>query len=189
MRYLFAILIIAVLGIVVFLGNSGSRNIEDAETPRENQTGEAKSQNTEIYLSIPSLNITAPIIFINSAEEAEIQNALKNGAVHYAGSALPGEFGNAYIVGHSSDSPFGPGSYKTVFARLPEIELASQIKISYQGNEYIYEVTETKAVEADDLSVLDQPVNRKLLTLQTSYPVGTALKRFIIVAELDVSPR
>jgi len=40
-------------------------------------------------------------------------------------------------------------------------------------------------VSPKDLSVLDQQnFQKKFLSLQTSYPIGTALKRFVAVAEL-----
>jgi HemK-like putative methylase len=70
-------------------------------------------------LSIPSLSIEAPIQFIDKADEKTFQAALKNGVVHYPGTALAGEFGNMYIFGHSSDYIWSKGHYKTIFAVLP----------------------------------------------------------------------
>jgi sortase A len=90
-----------------------------------------------------------------------------------------------YIFGHSSDFAWTPGSYKTVFAKLPEIQLGTEIRISDDaGKIYTYKVIETKVVGPKDTSVLTQDPAKKLLTLQTSYPVGTALKRFLAVSEL-----
>ena len=75
---------------------------------------------------------------------------------------------------------------KTVFALLPKIKTGDKITVSdREGNKFIYEVKETRVIAKDDMSVLDQHNNeRKLLTLQTSYPVGTALQRFVAVSEL-----
>ncbi len=54
-----------------------------------------------------------------------------------------------------------------------------------EGNLYIYKVIKTKVISPNDLSVLNQETDgKKILTLQTSYPIGTALKRFIVIAEL-----
>ena len=54
------------------------------------------------------------------------------------------------------------------------------------GGLFIYHVIETKIVGPKDVSVMDQQnYERKLLTLQTSWPVGTALKRYIAVCEID----
>jgi LPXTG-site transpeptidase (sortase) family protein len=81
---------------------------------------------------------------------------------------------------------WSPGDYKTVFARLPEIEIGSEIEITDPtGQLFKYRVFETKVVGPRDLRVLDQfNYERSILTLQTSYPLGTALQRYIVVAEL-----
>jgi LPXTG-site transpeptidase (sortase) family protein len=130
-------------------------------------------------LEISSLMISVPIIF--GAEEPDFQKALEQGVVHYPGTALPGEYGNAYIFGHSSDNAWSKGEYKTIFIDLPDIEIGAEIIL----NNFVYIVQETKLVESYDLSVLNQDYSRKILTLQTSYPVGTSDKRFIVIAALE----
>jgi sortase A len=139
------------------------------------------------WLSVPSLGISVPVIYIEEKNESAYQAALEKGVVHYPGTALPGKAGNVYIFGHSSDFVWSAGSYKTIFARLPDIRVGSEILITNsQGDEFTYLVTGTKVVSPKDLSVLDQNnFERQLLTLQTSYPLGTALQRYIVVAELD----
>jgi sortase A len=129
-------------------------------------------------LVIPSLGINVPIIF--GTEQADFPKALEQGVVHYPGTVRAGEYGNMYIFGHSSDNFLSQGKYKTIFARLPDIEIGAEIIIG----DFVYMVRETKVVEPDDLSVLDQDYTKKILTLQTSYPVGSADKRFILIAEL-----
>ncbi len=142
-----------------------------------------KEPNTFI---ISALNINAPIVYATSTEEKSLQQSLEQGVVHYTGTAEVGQVGNAYIFGHSSDFVFKKGEYKSVFARLPEIKTGEYITVTdRQGYEYIYKVYETLVVEADDVSVLSQSTNgRKILSLQTSYPIGTALKRFLVRAEM-----
>ena len=136
-------------------------------------------------LNIPSLNITAPIIYVEKTNEADFQAALKNGVVHYPGTAVPGGNGNCYIFGHSSDYIWSKGNYKTIFAPLPKIKIGVDILITNQaGQLFTYRVTKTFVISANDLSVLAQDQSQKILTLQTSYPLGTALRRFIVVAEI-----
>jgi len=137
-------------------------------------------------LKIGSLGIQTPIIYGIAKTEAAYQEALRNGVVHFPDTALPGELGNVYIFGHSSDYVWSPGDYKTIFARLPQIETGAEIEITNAaGKLFVYTVIETKIVGPRDLSVLDQFENKRhLLTLQTSYPLGTALQRYIVVAEL-----
>ena len=137
-------------------------------------------------LVVSSIGLTSPIVYVQENSEIKFQAGLENGVVHYPGTALPGDFGNVYIFGHSSDYLFSKGNYKTIFALLPKVKRGDNIKLSdNSGKIYNYIVIETRVVSPKDLSVLDQKNNeRKLLTLQTSYPIGTALERYIVVAEL-----
>lgn len=137
-------------------------------------------------LKIPSLNITAPIVYVEENNEAVFQTALVNGVVHFPGTAQPGQVGNCYIFGHSSDYAFSKGNYKTVFALLPKIKVGDLITVTGQdGSLFTYKVVETKIVKPNDLSVIDQNTNnKKVLSVQTSYPVGTALRRFVVIAEI-----
>ena len=137
-------------------------------------------------LTIPSLGITAPIVYAEKNDEKIFQQALKNGVVHFPDTANPGELGNCYIFGHSSDYIWSNGKYKTIFAPLTKIEQGAEITITDNSGKFFkYIVTKTFVTSPTDLSVLDQGNNQKrLLTLQTSWPLGTALKRFIVVAEM-----
>lgn len=137
-------------------------------------------------LNIPSLEITAPIQFVDEINEDMFQRALQNGVVHYPGTAEVGQSGNTYIFGHSSDFALAPGDYKTVFALLPHIKNDAEIIVSDAvGQVYRYKVYDQFVAENTDMYLLEQNTDgRKILTLQTSYPVGTALKRYIVKAEL-----
>jgi LPXTG-site transpeptidase (sortase) family protein len=138
-------------------------------------------------LRIPSLGIDAPVVEAATRTQAAYKIALRSGVTHFPGTAEPGGVGNAYFFGHSSDFPWAPGDYKTVFATLPDIELGAKIYITdHDGNAYAYSATATRVVVPSDLSVLADPGNgKRTLTLQTSYPVGTALRRFIVTAEFE----
>jgi len=146
--------------------------------------GKTLFQKQTFLLDIPAVNVQAPIIFPESNHENLIQEALQNGVVHYFGTALPGEVGNVYLAGHSSDFVWAKGDYKTVFARLPKLKIGDEIKIASRAKTFIYRVIGTRIVSPQDMSVLDQPTDKKLLTLQTSYPLGTAWRRYLVIAEL-----
>jgi LPXTG-site transpeptidase (sortase) family protein len=141
-------------------------------------------------LLIEALNIDAPLIYVTEKKEAVFQEALQHGVVHYPGTAAIGQVGNAYFFGHSSDLPWAKGEYKTIFAALPDITKGTNILVTDEtGAQYNYTVTETKVIRPTDFSVLNQETNgKKILTLQTSYPLGTALRRFIVVAEIIPAP-
>jgi sortase A len=138
------------------------------------------------FLEIESLGIRAPVKFGTSTLESDFQRLLNDGVVHYPRTALAGEKGNVYIFGHSSDLIISKGNYKNIFATLPQIKIGSIIKLSNdQGQIFQYKVYETKIVNPSDVSVLSQGgYEKKLLTIQTSYPIGTALQRFVVICEL-----
>lgn len=138
------------------------------------------------FLEIPRLEIRAPLLYPAANDERTIQAALQSGVAHYFGAAAPGEAGNAYFVGHSSDYPWAAGEYKTVFATLPKIKIGDIIYVSSQTKTFSYKVIEIKIISAGDLSAFSQNDDgKKLLTLQTSYPLGTAAKRFLVIAEMQ----
>lgn len=137
-------------------------------------------------LRIPSLDINAPILYVNEKKETVFQQALQNGVVHYPDTALIGRPGNTYIFGHSSDMALAPGNYKTVFALLPNIQKDAEISLTDPfGTVFKYKVFDQFVAENTDVELLEQNTDgKKILTLQTSYPIGTALKRYIVKAEL-----
>lgn len=136
-------------------------------------------------LEIPSLNISAPIIYPATVSEDLFQTDLQKGVVHYPNTANPGQNGNVYIFGHSSDFLWSKGNYKNIFAPLPRIKLGAEINISdSSGNKISYLVLSKSAVSAHYTDVFKQDPTKQILTLQTSYPLGTALARYIVIAEL-----
>lgn len=158
-------------------------DVEDDITQPEVEPVDFRKPNI-VY--IPAIDLEAPLIYTDAKTEAEYQKALENGVVHYPGTAKPGEDGNAYFFGHSSDFPTKPGHYKTVFALLPRIHLGDQVVVTDEaGRAYTYEVIDRQVIKPTDTQWLSQgDRSEKLLTLQTSYPVGTAISRFIVRARL-----
>lgn len=118
------------------------------------------------------------------ASENKIQEALREGVVHYPFTADPNQYGNVFITGHSSYYPWDKGRYKDIFALLHKLELGDKYFIFFQGKKYTYQVTEKYEVEPDDVSVLAQPDDKKISTLMTCTPVGTVLRRLIVQADL-----
>ena len=152
----------------------------------QSSSGQTQNKAQPNMLIIDSLGIKVPIVYVDQNSEKAYQAGLINGVVHYPGTANPGQLGNCYIFGHSSDFLWSKGRYKSIFAVLPLIKKGAEILISDQkGNQFTYIVTDSRKVGVNDLSVLDQQgYKKKLLTLQTSYPVGTALARWIVVGEI-----
>lgn len=148
--------------------------------PVQQNLAEVVGPNNEII--IPKIGVTAPLVFINTTNEADVLVALRDGVVHYNGTAVPGENGNAAFFGHSSNDWWEPGNYKFVFVLLEKLTVGDIYEIHYNSRKYVYRVTSTKTVEPNDLSVLNQ-TPKPTSTLITCTPPGTALKRFVVSAE------
>ncbi|MFA6992658.1 MAG: sortase [Candidatus Gracilibacteria bacterium] len=142
-------------------------------------------------LIIPRIDQNIPIVKVSSknlmaqdwnALEKDMQEALKDGVVHYPGTSVPGQTGNTVITGHSSYFPWDPGRFKDVFALLHKVVVGDEIVIYYDQQKYRYKVTEIKVVMPDNIDVLKQTPSQQL-TLITCTPVGTNLKRLIVIAE------
>lgn len=146
-------------------------------------------------LIIPSLGIHAPIQEMQTngenltwdTWEDGVQDALRHGVVHFPGSGQFGQAGNAFVTGHSSYYPWDHGRYKTVFAKLPQIQVGDEIVVWSGGQRHLYRVTETKEVKPSETDVLQSTVDARL-TLMTCTPIGTALNRFIVTAQLENEP-
>lgn len=130
-------------------------------------------------VKVPKIDVTAPLVFVNSIQETDIHEGLRNGLVHYDGTAKPGEVGNSFITGHSSNYWWEKGSYNYVFASLNKLVIGDQAIIYYNGNKYLYQVKNILVVEPTDVSVLAQ-TDTPTMTLMTCTPPGTSWKRLIV---------
>lgn len=153
--------------------------------------------NLEIYppdmrLIIPRINQNVPVIGVKNENlvgrqweklEKDIQNSLRNGVIHYPGTALPGENSNVVLTGHSSYYAWDPGRFKDVFALLHDVQLGDRIVIYSNQRKFVYEVDRIKTVFPKDVDVLGRTPNERL-TLITCTPIGTNLKRLIVEAKL-----
>jgi len=150
----------------------------------------------ENRIVIPKLGLNVPIVIppvqalLNedwAKLEEDIQAGLQNGVVHYPGTAQPGQAGNFFVTGHSSYFPWAPGKYKSVFARLHDLDVGDEYWVFYGGDKFRYVISEKKEINPSDVTALDQPINKRISSLMTCTPVGTTLRRLIITAQ-EVDP-
>lgn len=139
---------------------------------------------TQNKLYIPKINVIAPIIW--DIPQDQILGQLKNGVVQYQGTALPGQVGNVFITGHSSNYWWIKGNYNHIFALLDKLVVGDEIYLTYQGVIYKYHVSSAIVVAPSDISVMESQ-GKNTLSLMTCVPVGTTLNRLIVRADL-VSP-
>lgn len=143
----------------------------------------------DLLLSIEKIQLEAPITFPVSRNEDDIQAAMAKGVAYYPGTAFPGQDGNTYITGHSSDYAWNPGDYKRVFRQLNDVEVGDIIVITMTYNsgyvkEYSYEVYEKRVlpVNSTELWIVNEP--GPILTTVTSWPIDSTRERLMVRSRL-----
>jgi len=132
---------------------------------------------------IESIGKKAPITFGVENNEPAVSSNLKNGTIQLSGTSLPGEMGNVFITGHSSNYPWVNSQYNSVFALLGNVVVGDLIQIKFHNISYIYRVKKIFVVDPSDTSVMKSDESKATLTLMTCTPIGTNLKRLIVQAD------
>lgn len=135
----------------------------------------------ENEIKIPALDLTAPILWRVNNVASDVSKSLESGVIHINGTAFPGEAGNVYITGHSSNFVWARGNYNSIFALLDKLVIGDKIYVKYSSQVYIYEVFDKSIVMPTDVSLLAQTEDSRL-TLVTCWPVGTNIQRLALFA-------
>jgi sortase A len=121
-------------------------------------------------LEIPRLHVSTIVL------EGDDEHALRLGAGHVPGTALPYQPGNVGIAAHRD----------TFFRPLRSIKPNDRITLTTPEGKFDYVVESTEIVRPTAVNVLDA-TNHPELTLVTCYPfyyIGAAPMRFIVHARL-----
>jgi len=164
----------------------------DASTP----TANADYSNANLwYPTSPQKHIITPVnTYSLSIPKLKIVNAnvtiggddLHASLVHYGGTGLPGQYGNAVVFGHSTlPQFFSPTNYTSIFSLLPTLKTGDEILVDYDGMTYKYTIYEMVVLDSTDLSVLEQRFDDSYITLVTCVPPGTYWKRLNVQAKLN----
>lgn len=135
----------------------------------------------ENSIRIPAISVDAPISWRVNNLPKEVSEGLSKGVIQVNGTALPGEKGNIYITGHSSNYVWVRQQYNSIFSNISKLVVGDIIYVKFGKNVYAYKVFDQRVVAANDLSILNS-TNDSRLTLATCWPLGTSLKRMVIIA-------
>lgn len=124
---------------------------------------------------------------VDAANYHEYSQALKKGVSHAKGTVYPGQIGNSFLFAHSVGNLWEVGEKNGVFYLLKELVAGDEVDLFYQGKRYVYVVYDKKVVAPTDVQYLSSQANFPLLTLQTCWPPGTALKRLLVFSRLKSS--
>jgi len=127
-------------------------------------------------LRISSINISYTVW-----DEAT-QVSLRYGLGHYADSAMPGDVGNATILGHN----YRDGS---MFHKLGDVDIGDEVVfISNDGTYYTFHVVSSEIISADDLldyALANASTSRQLTLVTCTYEYGRYGWRRVVICELD----
>jgi sortase A len=133
-----------------------------------------------------SYSIAIPKLGIDNAYVTTMDTNVDHHLVHFPGTALPPNKGNAAIFGHSTlPQLFNPRNYKTIFAKAHTLAVDDVIDVAINNTVYTYRIIDISIVDPEDTSYLTQEYDDSYLTIITCTPPGTTWKRLIIKSKLE----
>lgn len=108
------------------------------------------------FLKVPKLGVE--IGLVEGVEKKDIKYA----AGHFPGTPLPGEEGNFAFACHRRSTTLGD-----LFKKADELVTGDEFFVTYNGQEYVYEVTESYIVSPEETNVLDDTPGDATMTFVT----------------------
>lgn len=136
-------------------------------------------------LILPKFEIEAPVISVTKPDPKVIYQELKKGVVLYPGSNEPGK-GYSIIIGHSSQYPWEPGRYKSVFSLLNQFAEGDLVYVIWNQKLLVFQVVDKKIFipwpkgQESTETIFPPSSNESILILQSCWPVGVAAKRVAV---------
>jgi len=142
-----------------------------------------------VTIEISKIDVKVPVVLAKSDDEKALESDLNFGVIHYPGTPLPGQRGNAYIAGHSSNYSWSKGKYNYVFKRLNEVQVGDVITVRFLLHNrkevvYTYVVQTNVETAPDDPRIFEQGYSKEL-TLTTCWPLGSDARRLMVKATLQ----
>jgi len=160
------------------LGNSNDNSWLPPTSANQYKEVGVTEQLSNYYISIPRLEI-------DNAYVSTIDNNVNLHLVHFPGTALPPNTGNAVIFGHSTlPQWFDSHNPHAIFATALDTQIGDSISVTVGSKVYTYKVVIMTIVPAEDTSYLAQDSDGSYLSIITCTPPGTTWKRLVIKAKL-----
>lgn len=133
-------------------------------------------------ISIPSIGIVD--LTITHPEDPYTQNGvldpLQQGVGHLF--AYPGNGSKIMIYGHSSGYPWDLSKFTKIFRTINEVNVGTQIFVTYEGKLHVYQVTEKKTIPANDKMAFEPDEKGEQLVLYTCWPPDSISQRYLVFA-------
>jgi LPXTG-site transpeptidase (sortase) family protein len=135
-------------------------------------------------LEIPKIGISAPLVFVENADEEDLYKALDSGVVYFPGSVLPGQTGQTIFLGHSAPAGWPKIKYDWVFSEINELTKGDEILIYFNYQKYSYSVTRKIFLDKGEEIPSGLTNSNNMLVLISCWPPGKDLRRIAVEAEL-----
>jgi len=142
-------------------------------------------------LVIPAINMDVPLVRTEVKDYAEFDagmfdKELENGVVKYPTTPDPGQGGNTFFFGHTSQEYWKKNPYGTVFRNIPKLKQDDLIQVVREGELHEYRVVKTvivKPKQVNDSYLEYVDIGKEYITLMGCYPIGKISERMMIFAE------
>ena len=166
---------VSIKGYSKYIENKSTKSFEEeinknVNISKEDDFSNVKAGDEIAIINIPSINLNTVVV------ESIEKQYLNHYVCHFENSAMPGEYGNFSLAGHSSYR------YNEVFNEAHNIKLDDKIIIKTLNNEFTYIVKDIFEVNPEDTFVLDQDNEIKELTIVTCTNKGK--DRLIVKAQI-----
>lgn len=131
---------------------------------------------------IDAIDVDSTIVAPDSRDITVMDDALKDGVVHYPGSGLISNTGTMFLFGHSSSLPVIYNEMYKVFNHLSELESGNTIRIQGGGVENVYRVTSVTLEDSEE-ALVDLSGSDRNLIISTCNSFGAKSERFVVHAD------
>jgi LPXTG-site transpeptidase (sortase) family protein len=132
-------------------------------------------------LEIPAIELDASINNPTSTAISTLDNALRDGVVHYPSSGGVGGNRPMFLFAHSSRLPIVQNEAYKTFNNLDELSPGNEITVSGDGKTVRYRVTSVRVVDKDEAYV-DFSKDSNVLALSTCSTFGAKENRVVVMA-------
>jgi LPXTG-site transpeptidase (sortase) family protein len=145
---------------------------------------DASNPENPVRIAAPSISLDTVVENPISTDAAVLDLALKQGAVHYPGSAPLGAKGTMLLFGHSSYLPVVLNQHYKTFDGIQTLKPGATVSVYSGTTEYRYSVTGVRVADSttDNVNLLDQG-SGKHLVLATCDSFAKKSNRFVVTAD------
>ncbi len=154
-----------------------------AESQEVNKKTNFEYSEKENSIEIPKIKVVVPLVFDKNLSDKEVYKTMDRGVVIHPTSALPGEPGQTFILGHSSPPAWPKIKYDWVFSRLNDLEEGDKIFVYFDHKKYTYSVKNKIFLERGEKIPKHLTNTKNVIVLISCWPPGKDLKRIAVIAE------